>query len=158
MVIIEGLDLIDWTNGVETVRLVDDNEIKPSPCQVPIYPRAIYHHAGTILLDNIIVCGGGDDFRDVVISDCNFYNFLDVEWKPMASMISARNGHAMVTVNDIAYVIGGRLNFSTYLDNVEAFDEGSWKSMQRLPKPIAWLCAVAVDDNTIMAIGGYVRP
>ena len=71
-------------------------------------------------------------------------------------MLSARYGHAMLNLNDVVYVAGGKIGttYSTYLSTVEVFENGSWRQIQSLPKAMSWHCMAKLDNNRIIVLGG----
>ena len=135
---------------------MDNQRISSSPCQIPHYLNTIYNHAGTVLLNDILICGGREKGVGGNMTDaCNIYNWKTSTWKPPGSMLSHRINFGMVTVGSTAYVVGGLdLRYLKYISKVEAYVHGRWISKQSLPKPLAFACVVALDNNTLMAMGG----
>ena len=147
MVIGGRLNAMNYLRNVETVRLLDDR-VDNSPCTIPDYPTTIQGHAGAVLSNQLIVCGGLPCTGCNMTNECNLYRQNDEFWKPMTPMLFARSGHRMVTIDNVIYAVGGDDGYT-----FEAFVNGSWTHKHPLPKRLRHHCVVALNKS-IGVIGG----
>ena len=59
----------------------------------------------------------------------------------------------MVAIHTDIYAFGHNENMKA-----EVYKNGQWTYIQDMPGKVAFLCAVKLDDNTIMSIGGKEGP
>ena len=147
-----------YINHVQLIRIKDDGGIKRVWYAFPEYPFAIRDHAGSILNNEVIICGGFGYtpwLRNAAtkINDCYKINDTRIEWTKMAPMKSKRILHAMVSLQDKIIITGGvygrKVNGST-----EKHSNNQWNYAQNMPKGLQGHCMVALDSNTAMIIGG----
>ena len=132
--------------------MIDDEDIKQSPCQIKKYPMPIEHHAGVISHNQPVVCGGGSYPST---AKCNKYNFETKEWTAMPSMNTERGRHAMTEANGDLFITGGIDGNGNRLNTAEMFKDGTWSMIKNLPKAINGHCLVKMNDESIINIGGY---
>ena len=87
---------------------------------------------------SILVTGGTEGFGQSALASGEFFDVERNIWTPVRSMNVARFGHAVVTVGERVFALGGDDRRNNNFDTIEEFNikEGSWKIIpQKLKKP-----------------------
>eukprot|EP00092_Neocalanus_flemingeri_P098524 GFUD01125649.1.p1 GENE.GFUD01125649.1~~GFUD01125649.1.p1 ORF type:complete len:469 (+),score=91.01 GFUD01125649.1:119-1525(+) len=88
---------------------------------------------------SVLVSGGTKGFGQTAMADVEIFNWNSNSWKNVASMKTARFGHAVVAVGEKIFAIGGDdRNQNNILDTIEEYDvtKDSWNIIQtKLKKP-----------------------
>lgn len=81
--------------------------------------------------------------------------FSNPTWSSVTALPTAKSGHALVTVNNKLYAIGGQMSGGTALNDVEEYNPitNTWTTKAPMPTARRWLTAAAVN-NKIYVIGG----
>ena len=163
IVIIGGLNQIsdyqsyqDKLKDVETIRVMDNEIFLYSPHWVRDFPEPISHHAGVISRNQLVVCGG---YATYPKNKCKRFNFETKSWTSMPSMIKTRAAHAMVENEQNVFAFGGDEG-GMYIQeqaDAEVLKNDNWSRIAKIPKAIAYHCAVKLDENTIFVIGGQEK-
>ena len=129
---------------VEVIR-INDEESSSSTCTLPTYPLSVSYASGVILNEALVVCGGNNGAN-------KYFKWQEGKgWSAMPSMSANRYGHAMVSIGNTMYAVGG-----VWFNTAESYKDGSWSNMQNLPfRSLGYSCLVQIDAKTIMTIGGY---
>jgi hypothetical protein len=120
---------------------------------------ARYLHDATIVGDTIIVCGG---WGSTALDSCEQSNINVTTWTYITPLPANLYGHALVTLNGSAYVIGGWSynNGSTYTNVTSTVymwnGVNTWTPKHVLPTDRTVHNAVALSNNTALVCGGYV--
>ena len=98
-------------------------------------------------------CGG---YGAGVVYNCHCSVLRNSTWVEVAPMKSCKWGSgAVVHQGSSQFVFAGGYNGTNYLDEVEAFDGTSIRSLASLPFPLFLPCLVAISDTELMSIGGF---
>eukprot|EP00096_Caligus_rogercresseyi_P005548 TRINITY_DN2131_c0_g1_i2.p1 TRINITY_DN2131_c0_g1~~TRINITY_DN2131_c0_g1_i2.p1 ORF type:complete len:555 (+),score=117.14 TRINITY_DN2131_c0_g1_i2:130-1794(+) len=103
---------------------------------------------------SVIFCGGKNNHG--VFRSCLEYNISEDRWSNHSHLIEPREEASSVTIGTVTYVIGGVGSSS-----IEGFDanpespSSSWILGPELPGVRARSCAVAIDNRTLVVIGGH---
>ena len=129
---------------VEVLEIEQDGVVSTSSCQLPSI--SVNNAEGAKLL----LCGGFPASKK-----CHRFNSDDWKWEKTSPMTKKRRNHAIATANDIIYVCGGYEGWGRLLNSCEKYDGnvGIWETIQS-PSPLAWACMVALDNDTLLTIGG----
>ena len=121
--------------------------------------------AGAVTLGSRVYVSGGisDDPEDTVpTSYLHVYNTGEQAWQRKANMLTERQAHSMVAMNDKIYVVGGYttaadlMSFDNCLEN-EVYDTetNQWSLLQNTPPGYGHiLCSSTILGNKIYLIGG----
>ena len=142
------------------IKIEKDGILTESSCQLPDYPLNVVNAKGTFLAqsESNIVCGGEP------ISGCyglqleasnECYKFDVNAWKEMPSMKIARASHGMTSTNDLIFVCGGKDTSCSTTSSCEKFENRKWISIQSLPIKSRNHCMIAINNETILSIGGW---
>jgi len=134
--------------------LTGDGECIPD---LPPLPEGRSNAGCTLLGDTVLMCGGG--IEDGYTNTCHSYTLgsPQEEWVTDHSMVLARQGFGMTTIQEKVYVTGGLMG-STRYSSVEIYTPNSGWNMEgsmEMEKSRHHHCSIAFDDKLIV-IGGYV--
>jgi hypothetical protein len=119
-------------------------------------PEARDHAALTALGDFLYLTGG---YAEGFAARANLWRYDPTanRWSALAPMPDRRGAHATVAVGGSLYVLGGVIPARTFQSPTWRYDvaSGQWATdLDPLPTYREHLAAVALDDGTILAIGG----
>jgi len=104
----------------------------------------------------VVVSGGYEmqsELSEVYINSAEQLT-VGVGWKPIASMLSSRAYHTLVSMASQIYAVAG-MNSSGYLDSIECLENATWRNVAvHLPEAISDPTAKAVGGNTLLILGG----
>ena len=115
---------------------------------------------GAMVGDSIYVVGGvtdGTNFATATADCLRLDKSLGAtNWKPIAPLPSPRGLAATVTCGGRIYLFGGMSAASKDLDEAIVYDpaKNSWSPLAKLPGARRGAAAVAIDDHTILIVGG----
>ncbi len=142
------------TNSLEIYDTASDSWTSGAPM-----PYGIHHAGVTTANGRLYVIGGYDDMGKMVnaqpdIADTWYYDPEQNKWFAVADMPNPRAAHAVVTLDDLIYVIGGT---GTAAQAVWVYDPvtDAWDTSRqgKLPTPREHVAAIVVDGK-IWVIGG----
>ena len=135
------------------IRIDENGILTRSSCQLPDYPLRVAYATGTFFVQSgtNIFCGGWGQ----TTNEC--YEFDVKEWKKTKPMKTVRYWHGMTSTNDMIFVCGGIDSFDSTISTCEKFENGSWTYIQSLPTILRSQCMVAIDNDTIISIGGHIN-
>jgi len=124
---------------------------------------AISLHGGAVL-----VCGGTAPVgtaEDPALAFCELYDFGGKKWTPTGSLLHARSHHQATRLTDKTVLITGGLApgapaggpfdpFSQRTAERFDLDAGTWSRAKDMPSGRALHRAVALDDGTVLVVGG----
>ena len=133
----------------EVFRMENDLQSQSS-CDIPDYPIDARNCRSVVTDQGIVVCGGhGGPWQ----TTCYQLESISSGWISFPPMKQKRSGFGMVAVQGDIYAFGHNENMKA-----EVYKNGQWTYIQDMPGKVAFLCAVKLDDNTIMSIGGKEGP
>jgi len=122
------------------------------------------HHTATLLRDGRVLLTGGtthesadDGARFVAIASAEIYEPIKNEWKTVAPMHEARNGHTATLLDDgRVLVAGGAKTQRAHLASVELFDPatGTWAFAAPLHLARWQHEAVRLADGSVAVVAG----
>lgn len=133
----------------DAVRVYDPRNDRWHARQPLPVPR--HHAAAATLPENTVIITGGAEGRSGWSPTTDVWLFDFDGWREGPALPEGRYGHAMVAIDDTAYVIGGEGGSASTL--VFSFSDGTWSAGAQLPVARDHLGA-AVRDGEIWAIGG----
>ena len=119
-------------------------------CQLADYPLKVSGAKGIFLeqSNSNFVCGGNP-----LTNECYKFDSTSLSWKSMKPMNNSKCYHGMASTNDKVFVCGGLDRGSS--TSCEKFENDSWNNIASLPTPLYRHCMVAINNETIVSIGGY---
>ena len=120
-----------------------------------IKPKRLTDSSGA-LLDNVpVVCGGKNE--DWETSKSCYKMISTSKWQSVADMSIERSSFASTITKHGFLVVGGLDRGRRIIDSVEILPalHANFTSRNPFEKPISSGCMSAVDDNTVVLIGGY---
>ena len=138
--------------NIDVIRLKDNDAELSSPCRFPNFPTEIKEGTGVVTQDDdLIIC----------VECCSENNKCyqlnhSVEiwaWDEIRNMSNIRWEHATISIQNQVFSIGGH-DYPNYSNSAEVFKMEHWQKIESLPKALVDHCAVELDRNTIMVIGG----
>lgn len=102
----------------------------------------------------------GGKTEDAVTCTAEKYNPVEDKWTLIESMTTPRIGAASAVLNQSIYMIGGSTKTNARLSevtSVECFDTATekWAAVGDICQPRDFIMAVAIDEKSIMAVGGF---
>ena len=137
----------DHYNPLSSTEIFDpvSGKIEPGP---PMGEKRV--DAASAVLNGIVyVCGGGNGSY---LTSCE--KFESNQWRPIASMKTARAGHGMASVNGYLFACGGR-NGEEILSSCERYspDEDRWELIQPM-KEARYSFGAATLNGHLYVCGG----
>jgi len=110
-----------------------------------------------ILSGSLISCNNQEATKDNQNTGDTIYSSSDslsICWKQLADLITPRNAHIAVLLDDKIYVAGGNTSGTSF----EQYDisTNTWKSLADIPTPREFVSGCAVDGK-IYVIGGWMK-
>ena len=75
----------------------------------------------------------------------------------MQPMKTHRHSHAMTSTKDKVFVCGGFRFIGVSESSCEKFENGNWTYIQSIPTILNSHCMVAIDNDTVLSIGGHIN-
>lgn len=120
------LHTVGW-NGIKDLNRLDFSDMKlpRSGLGCTVIPSKNF---------SIMAAGGTKGFDQHAIQDTEIFNWQSNEWRTAANMNTGRFGHAVVTIGDRVFAIGGDdRKPSNILDTIEEYDlkSNTWKIIKK---------------------------
>ena len=141
------------------------------PTSAPL-PLKLQHHVVTVHNDAIYVFGGDNGFWDGSEVSSQILRAVPneqgniTEWQEVGELPEPLTIHAVASLNDQIYVLGGSNTFrpddTNVIDKVftatmaEDGTVGSFQQLDPFPTPVGWVTATVVD-NRIFAVSGTAQ-
>ena len=153
MISLGGSDSKYGTVAYKTVEVTDLGPKSNSVCQIANLPEPVYAHSATYTKNGLLVCGG-NTFHDQSYQITNKCHILmsNRSWVPFNSFKQSRYYFSMTTLKEKVVTIGG-LRAENSIEYLSLETESKWET-KTLPFTVNYHCAVAINDSTIMIIGG----
>ena len=134
------------------VEIIDVGE-KNLKCTMPDFPRKFYAASAAIIEEQMVICGG---YSNGFQSSCHLFNQTTLQWQKITSLTTSRGWFGMAKLNGGLIAVGG-YHGSDYLKTTEILTTASstWSRSSELPVTIEQHCVVRLNNDTVMAIGGY---
>ena len=155
-----------WLNSVEVIDLENFQALVQFSSHLDHKTNTSFENlpkkltdASGALFDNVpLVCGGiSDDWE----TSKSCYKMISIDkWEPAATMSIERSSFASTITKHGYLVVGGFDIGGNLIDSVEILPtpHSNFTSKKKFKKTISSACMVAVDDNTVLLIGGYLYP
>lgn len=104
-----------------------------------------------------LLATGGQTGTPVTVADVEAYDIVTDTWSPAASMLTARRGHAAVTLPDGRVLVAGGYNANNaILATTELYDPATntWTAGPNMATPRARFTLSVADASHVLAIGG----
>ena len=143
--------LQDLTIGItESFDVVD----KTACLGMPAYPFRVAEATGAFVYSKVMICGGYSDGISTPTGQCYSLGPNETTWKPNGNLITPRQAAASVVMNDKLVIFGG-YNAAGYILSTEEMDEAGKATLgPSMPLTTKHHCAVKINHNTALIIGG----
>jgi len=143
-VMIVGANL-ETDSSSEIVRFKEEEDVS----EVEDYPLVVEGPFGS----DRIICGGKDFKAKMRSKDC--YKLENGSWAKQADLPIGLSHSAALTVHEELWVFGGQSDRDIE-STIWVFDGQEWEERGQMPRGLAEHCAVKVDEDTVLIIGGTV--
>ena len=159
-----GMEILGGADGKASSRKCWRLDLKKQawlPCGV--LPRDVVLSRAEAVRNEIYLFGGAKDSADlttctaeVIVRDSNgsWHALTVMPQGPVANAASAAIGNAVYLFGGVSMPAAGKIlnHAGAYLFDAA---EHTWKRLRPLPKPNRGLTAVALNDRSILLVGGY---
>ena len=136
-----------YLNSAEVHHNLGDNN-NNTTCQIQDLPKGMHGHSGVNTRLGVVSCGGFS-------KDCYMLNAGNEGWVPFKPLKDPRTYFTMHEFNDTLIVVGG-IHTKTSLEHINLKTGREW-IQEQLGFSIQEHCSVAVDEKTILLIGGLLK-
>lgn len=141
---------------VSTVGITESFDVvdRTACLSMPAYPFGVAEATGAFVNSRIVVCGGYLDLMSTTTDQCYSLGPNETTWKPSGNLLTPRQAAASIVMNDKLLIFGG-YNTAGYLQSTEEMDETGKATLgPSMPLTIKHHCAVKINHNTAVIIGG----
>ena len=132
-----------------TVEVTDLGSKNNTDCRIANLPEALYGHSAIYTKIGLLVCGGIQSSR--YSNKC--YILGNGSWAPFPDFTQPRQFFSLTALNEKIVMIGG-INARRSIEYFNIQNGSRWEN-KTLEFYVAYHCAVAINETSIMIIGGY---
>ena len=132
-----------------TVEVTDLGSKNNTDCRIADLPEALYGHSAIYTKIGLLVCGGRTKYG--YSKKC--YILGNESWAPFPDFTQPRQYFSLTVLNEKIVMIGGE-NAERSIEYINLQNGSRWEH-KTLEFDVAQHCVVAINETTIMIIGGY---